>query len=48
MAKLLTDVELRAHWLASGADRIDIEEGTILSPAARDYIREQGIEIRWI
>lgn len=44
-AKLLTDVELRAHWVRSKENCIVLEQGTILTPAAKDYIREQDIEI---
>ena len=43
--KLLSDVELRAHFASSVGRRITIEPGTILTPAAKDFIREQGIEV---
>jgi len=43
--KLLTDVELRAHWARSKENCIVLEQGTILTPAAKDFIREQGIAL---
>ncbi len=43
--KLLTDVELRARWTRSREKSITIEKGTILTPAAKDFIHEQGIEL---
>lgn len=47
MAKLLTDVQLRAHWACSRENSITVELGTILTPAAKDFIREQGIELTY-
>ena len=43
--KLLTDVELRAHWSQNRTETYPIEDGTILTPAARDFIREHGIRL---
>ena len=45
MTKLLTDVELRVRWTRSKTERITIDEGTVITPAARDFIREQGLEV---
>lgn len=45
--KLLTDIELRSRWSRDRAASFCVEEGTILTPAARDFIREQGIELRF-
>ena len=44
--KLLTDTELRARWLPGQLPVFTVEEGTILTPSARDFIREHGIELR--
>lgn len=43
--KLLTDVELRAKWSRDRSDRYYVEEGTILTPSAMDFIRENRIEL---
>ena len=43
--KLLTDVELRARWSANRSDRYYADEGTILTPSAMDFIRENRIEL---
>lgn len=45
--KLLTDIELRSRWSRDRAASFCVGEGTILTPAARDFIREQGIELRF-
>jgi ethanolamine utilization cobalamin adenosyltransferase len=42
-SKLLTDVELRAKWARSQEKAYCIEEGTIVTPAAQDFLRENGI-----
>ncbi|MCR5782056.1 MAG: hypothetical protein K6G90_04890 [Clostridia bacterium] len=42
--RILTDVELRAHWTRSKSNRVIIEPDTVLTPAAKDFIREQGLE----
>lgn len=44
-SKLLTDVELRAHFACSVGKCITIDPGTILTPAAKDFVREQGITL---
>ena len=43
--KLLTDVELRARWSRDRSDRYYVEEGTILTPSAMDFLRENRIEL---
>ena len=43
--KLLTDVELRARWSQDRSDRYCVEEDVILTPAAQDFIRENGITL---
>ena len=45
--KLLTDVELRARWAQRPEQVCRVEEGTILTPAARDFIREHGITLQF-
>ena len=44
--KLLTDVELRARWSQKRTSTYFVEEGTILTPAAMDFLRENKIELR--
>lgn len=41
--KVLSDVELRARWVCGTV--YEVEEGTILTPAAKDFVREHHIEI---
>ncbi len=43
-AKLLTDVELRARW-RRGDMAYAVEEGTILTPAAQDFVREHDVTL---
>ena len=43
--KVVTDIELRSHWQRSRETELVIEEGTVLTPAARDFIRENGITV---
>lgn len=43
--KLLTDVELRAHWHRTHSDTYTVAPDTMLTPAARDFIRENGIRL---
>ena len=45
--KLLTDVELRSRWSGRRESELCVEEGTLLTPAARDFIREHGIKLRY-
>lgn len=45
--KLLTDIELRAHWSRDRSDTYCVAEGTILTPSARDFLREHGIRLRF-
>lgn len=44
--KLLTDVELRARWSCDRADSYCVEEGTILTPSAQDFLRENRITLQ--
>lgn len=43
--KVVTDIELRSHWQHSRENELVIDEGTVLTPAARDFIRENGITV---
>ena len=47
-SKLLTDVELRARWSPNRASVYYVEEGTILTPSAQDFIRENHITLQTI
>ncbi len=42
---LLTDIELRAHWSRTRAATYYVEENTLLTPAARDFVREHNIQL---
>lgn len=44
--KILTDTELRAVWPMHRDKTLYVPEGTILTPSARDYIRENGIRLQ--
>lgn len=45
-AKLISDVELRARW--NHRDPVYfVEEGTILTPAAKDFLREHNIQLSY-
>lgn len=43
--KVITDIELRSHWQQSRETELEIEPGTVLTPAAKDFIRENGIVV---
>lgn len=44
--KLITDVELRATWSVNPFTEYEVEENTIVTPAARDFLNEHGIVLR--
>lgn len=44
--KLITDVELRAVWSVNPCTEYEVEEHTIVTPAARDFLKEHGITLR--
>lgn len=46
--KLLTDMELRARWSPGREPVYEVKEGTILTPSARDFIREHGITLHYV
>lgn len=41
--KVLSDVELRSRHAED--EKLVVEQGTIITPAAMDYIRQHGIEL---
>lgn len=43
--KILTDIELRAHWYRERTAQYVVEEDTMITPAARDFLREHHIEL---
>lgn len=43
--KLLTDAELRANWARNPSDTYCVEKDVLLTPAARDFIREHRIRL---
>ena len=45
-SKVITDTELRAHWISSGKKKtVELEPNAIITPAAQDFIRENGIAV---
>jgi ethanolamine utilization cobalamin adenosyltransferase len=44
--KIITDTELRATWSVNPFTEYEVEENTIVTPAARDFINEHGITLR--
>ena len=43
--EILTDIALRAHWFRSHEKAYHVSKDTMLTPAARDFIREHGITL---
>ena len=43
--QVLTDIQLRAGWFKNRQDTWRVKCGTMLTPAARDFIKEHGITI---
>lgn len=43
--KLLTDAELRAQWSQMRKSTYHVEAGTILTPSAKDFLREHNITL---
>ena len=44
--KILTDTQLRAHWFKTRSRDYVVEAGTFITPAARDFLREQEIALQ--
>lgn len=45
--EILTDIALRAHWFRSHEKAYHVSKDTMLTPAARDFIREHGITLTY-
>lgn len=45
--KLLTDTELRKRWFADQVKDVWIDADTRLTPAAKDFLHEQGIRLHY-
>lgn len=43
--EILTDMVLRAHWFRSHEKEYHLSKDTMLTPAAKDFIREHGISL---
>ncbi len=43
--KILTDIELRAHWYKTRETSVVVEPDTVLTPAAKDFIKEHNIRL---
>ena len=43
--EILTDIARRAHWFRSHEKAYHVSKDTMLTPAARDFIREHGITL---
>lgn len=43
--KILTDIELRAHWYRDRQSQYIVDKDTMITPAARDFLREHHIEL---
>ena len=46
-AKILTDIELRAHWYRTQEKCYTVQAGVYVTPAARDFIREHQIQLHF-
>ena len=44
--KILSDTQLRAHWFKTRCQEYVVDEGTFVTPAAMDFLRENGIALR--
>lgn len=44
--KILTDVELRAHWFRTGENVYYVQKDVSVTPSAQDFLKEHGIELR--
>ena len=45
--KILTDIELRAHWYRTQEKCYTVAPGTYVTPAAQDFIREHQIQLHF-
>ena len=44
-SKVVTDIELRSRWYANRKDEIIVPQGSVFTPAAKDFIRENNINV---
>lgn len=42
---VVTDIELRSRWYANRIDKLTVPNGAVLTPAAKDFIRENNITL---
>lgn len=42
---VVTDIELRSRWYANRRDKLTVPRGAVLTPAAKDFIRENNITL---
>lgn len=42
---VVTDIELRSRWYANRRDKLTVPAGAVLTPAAKDFIRENNITL---
>lgn len=42
---VVTDIELRSRWYANRCDKLAVPGGAVLTPAAKDFIRENNITL---
>lgn len=42
---VVTDIELRSRWYANRVDKLTVPNGAVLTPAAKDFIRENNITL---
>lgn len=42
---VVTDIELRSRWYANRRDKLAVPVGAVLTPAAKDFIRENNITL---
>lgn len=42
---VVTDIELRSRWYANRREKLTVPSGAVLTPAAKDFIRENNITL---
>ena len=42
---VVTDIELRSRWYANRTEKLTVPAGAVLTPAAKDFIRENNITL---
>lgn len=46
-SKVVTDIELRSHWYTHREEKISVPFNCVLTPAAKDFIRENNITLEY-